>query len=143
MIFGTLPVTKQPVVVLANYSIFEITSESWQGKTYHFVGEDVKNHCARTSTPILMFDKTQMIGITASGRTYKLVNSANEHSIEASDESYIFNLFFKVNGGKTKKDVTQDFMAGTQEITKNLLDPTQSHETPKLKRSRAQAKKPS
>jgi len=138
-----MPVTHDPEIVLSGYAIMELETGSWKGKTYHFVGNDVRNGGGRTSTPIQVFDKEQMIGITASGRTYKLVENRVGFS-DMGDSAYIFNMFFQANHGTFKKDVTEQFLSGNKRILKNLMDAEQSAETEHLKKARkARKKKPS
>lgn len=119
MIFSALPVETDPEVVLRSFAIYEVQSKLWKGKTYHFVGAD--RYGGRCSSAIRAFDVKQMIGVTNSGRVYKLEDVGGIRFGEARDASYVFETWCSANQVHKKKNVTEAFLKGSKSITKNIM----------------------
>ena len=106
MIFKPVGVDIQPEVTLTEWQIVEVDGNfDGMGKTYHFLGVI---DTGRISSPIKEFDKEKMIGITRSGRVYKLkgepamkLDALYVLSVWAGNNEYTF---------VTDKFITQDFI---------------------------------
>lgn len=68
----------QPEIRLGNWTVFELAD----GRRF-FMGEaEGAEERMRTSTPIVRFDKTNMTGVTQSGRIYHLVGDPRPDPLE-------------------------------------------------------------
>ena len=78
----------EPEVSLRNWVIYEIEG------TRHFVGYNIREGSGRVSSPIVKFDKEKMIGVTRSGRVYRLIGESNY----SADAHYTWYRWCNLNG---------------------------------------------
>jgi hypothetical protein len=82
-IWRVKPIAESPEIILDNWTIFEVSTPLWAGKTRHFVGYNVGDREGRVSSAIVEFDAEKMLGKTCSGRVYKLAGSQGDGSADA------------------------------------------------------------
>lgn len=88
-----------PEVRLDRWSVFRVAKKDG-GFTDHFIGRNMELGDGRVSSPIEAFDHADMVGKTASGRTYRLVGDSGVDM----DAIYVFDRW-KGIFGVTEKDV--------------------------------------
>jgi|GEM_PF-967724 len=71
-IWKVTPIDTEPEIVLADWTVFEVTSKLWPERTRHFVGYNQTGREGRVSSAIVWFDSDKMRGQTRSGRIYQL-----------------------------------------------------------------------
>ncbi|MGU7783266.1 hypothetical protein [Burkholderia sp. PU8-34] len=91
--------TDQSEIMLASWSIRET-----QDGTRYFVGFSLERQDGRVSTSIVSLDPSTRIGVTSSGRHYRLVGRAGFDS----DAEYVWNLVVSVRNLGEWRDVTPD-----------------------------------
>jgi len=74
------PIAESPEIILDNWTIFEVSTPLWPGKTRHFVGYNHRDREGRVSSAIVEFDAEKMLGKTRSGRVYKLTGRQGDGS---------------------------------------------------------------
>ncbi|WP_207002729.1 hypothetical protein [Trinickia mobilis] len=68
----------------------------------HFVGFNIANRDGRVSSRIVELDCTHRVGVTTSGRRYRLLGRAGYNS----DAEYVWNWYLKNRGIESWEDVT-------------------------------------
>lgn len=101
-IFKQPSIEIQPNITLYRWGIFKVKSKLWDEETYHFVGDD---GYGRTSSKIVKFDKENLIGITESGRIYKLVKNHKGLNLDAG---YVFGRYCDINEIYEKVEVNPE-----------------------------------
>lgn len=101
-IWKTTPVASVPQIKLASWSIYEVSSEYWIGRTRHFVGYNLTEREGRASSAIVEFDPVAKRGVTESGRVYELVGAPGN----SGDGIYTFNQWCEINKVSDCMDVT-------------------------------------
>ena len=86
----------------------EITLECWSirevnGGNRHFVGSNIIYQDGRVSTPIVSFDPRTRLGVTSSGRLYRLLGRAGINK----DAEYVWNRVLSIWEISSWTDVTQ------------------------------------
>jgi len=94
-------VSDNPEVILTQWQVYELNDGS-----RHFVGYNSMNYEGRVSSSIKEFDKEKMIGITRSGRIYKLEgpNGCN------GDAQYVWNSWKIINNISECNEVTKEYI---------------------------------
>ena len=100
-IWPVASVSETPHVALVQWFI----AETDKGEK-HFVGYNVTDGEGRVSSAIREFDKTTMVGITRSGRLYKLVNESGYNA----DALHVWHLWRAFNKVESWSDVTEDVL---------------------------------
>jgi hypothetical protein len=95
-----------PAIDIGPWSIFELESQLWEGKSRHIVGYNMTEREGRVSSQIVSFDKDKKIATTESGRHYRLVG--NESGV-SSDGSYVFNAWCRRNDAFNLKNVSEEY----------------------------------
>jgi hypothetical protein len=85
-----ISVEKEPEVGLTHWQIMEV-SDQIGTKSRHFVGLD--QFGGRVSSSIQEFDANKKIGVTRSGRIYKLIGCPSK----SLDAEYVWNIWKKDN----------------------------------------------
>jgi hypothetical protein len=93
-IWKVKPIAEAPELILDNWTIFEVSTPLWPGKTRHFVGYNVGDREGRVSSEIAEFDVEKMLGKTRSGRVYKLSGRQGDGS---SDGLHTWGLWCRRN----------------------------------------------
>ena len=101
-IWNTTSVDENPVLELAAWMVVEVTPP---GTDRHFVGWNLTEREGRTSSKIVSYDKETKIGITNSGRQYKLVG---EPGLDG-DAVYTFTKWCKINAVESYEDVSDEY----------------------------------
>lgn len=83
MIYETVCVKDQPVIVLKDWQVIEVRLPGFDVPTLHFNGYAVENHEGRVSSPIVAFDRATRIGQTWSGRQYRLQGEPGAYNEDA------------------------------------------------------------
>jgi hypothetical protein len=96
----------EPYVELTNWAVVELTSELWDGSSVHFVGYNVKHREGRVSSPVMSYNVVTKVGITRSGRRYKLTGTPGLNQ----DASYVFGTYKRINKVETVVGLTDDFV---------------------------------
>ena len=71
-IWSVAPIDEEPEIILTDWTVYEITSGLWPDKTRHFVGYNALGREGRVSSVIVQYDHEKAVGMTKSGRIYKL-----------------------------------------------------------------------
>jgi hypothetical protein len=82
-------VEQEPQVILWCWTIYEVESELWSGRTRHIVGYGGFIQGGRVSSSVVSFDPETMKMQTESGRVYKLLGDTRYNS----DAAYVFNVW--------------------------------------------------
>ncbi len=106
MFYHPEPVDRSPDVILAKWSVFEFNKNELTSR--HFVGFNLLSLDGRVSSPIEVFDKETMTGITKSGRSYRLRGQSGVHE----DALYVFFKWKVINGANDNMiiDVTGEYL---------------------------------
>lgn len=104
IICDVAPVSKAPEVTLQNWRIFDIGTEK-----FIFFGRDISSKRWRASSPITTFDLERMIGVTQSGRVYRLSGLLGFPDDGAQET---FEFFCLAAGISCARDVTGEFESG-------------------------------
>ena len=99
-IWKCMPVTAEPEVTLVEWRIMETE----RGER-HFVGARVDNRTSRVSSAIVGFDPKRMMGVSSSGRVYKLLGPPGWDE----DVDYVWSvwrLMYKVSSYADVTDAT-------------------------------------
>ncbi|MGY3581980.1 hypothetical protein ACVIGB_001097 [Bradyrhizobium sp. USDA 4341] len=94
------PVNVEPETVLTRYRVFELPAG-----TRHFCGYVDSAFEGRVSSGILSWDPDTMIGITRSGRRYRLEGDPGMHP----DALYVWGRWKDLNSVSDYKDVTAEY----------------------------------
>ncbi|KAB0667703.1 sigma-70 family RNA polymerase sigma factor [Oryzomonas japonica] len=129
LIWRVKPISADPEVTLTDWTIFEVSSALWPQKTRHFVGYNVYGREGRVSSAIMEFDAEKMIGVTRSGRVYRLDGCQGDGSPDGLHTWYYWCLRNKITNShvvdpdqlsnqatESLEDVADD--PDAQEITK-------------------------
>lgn len=100
-----------PEVELTNWSICEVSSALWSERTRHFIGHSLTEGPGRVSSAIQHFDQDYMVGITRSGRSYKLSGNPGRDS----DAQYVFGIWCARNQISEITDVTNEYLIYPEE----------------------------
>ncbi|KAA0894254.1 hypothetical protein [Oryzomonas rubra] len=92
-IWKTEPIDREPEIVLTDWTVYEVSSNLWPGRTRHFVGFSVMGREGRVSSAIVQFDADKMAGVTESGRVYLLKGAQGGHP----DGLYVWGLWCRRN----------------------------------------------
>lgn len=103
-IWRATSIEEVPSLKLKDWTIYEVESELWEGKTRHFCGYNMTEGEGRVSSAIVVFDKGTKIGRTESGRNYELVGRP-KYSV---DGSYVWSFFVQRNKLYNIKDVSKE-----------------------------------
>ena len=95
-------VNEDPEIALINWTVFETTDEGER----HFVGTVANQGYARVSSPIQSYDSESRVGITRSGRKYRLVGNPGIDS----DGSYILWQWLDLHGKPNIDSVYQQYL---------------------------------
>jgi hypothetical protein len=96
-IYRACDVDEQPEICLERWSIRQTGAGN-----RHFVGVNVKNGDGRVSSRIVELDCARRIGVTESGRRYRLLGRAGY----SSDAEYVWNLCVRYWPIESWEDVT-------------------------------------
>lgn len=99
-------VSCEPLVELGRWKVYELKVKDLTERTRHFVGYNYMNREGRVSSPIISFDKEKRIGVTRSGREYRL---QDEHGFD-KDAQYVFGLWCKRNEVTDIVDVSNEYV---------------------------------
>ncbi len=105
MLYKPLGVDVYPEIVLARWRIFEVSSRFWEGRTRHFVGDNLTEGSGRVSSQIVQFDKEKMMGITRSNRAYELRGPSGFDR----DGLYVWNRWCEICEAENIVDVTEEY----------------------------------
>jgi hypothetical protein len=93
-IWSATPIDQTPEIELRDWQIYEVSSdEEMTNATRHFVGYNITEGEGRASSSIQFFDPVRRIGITRSGRVYKLVGEPGHNS----DANYVWSRWMLIN----------------------------------------------
>lgn len=95
-----------PAIDIGPWSIFELESPHWEGKSRHIVGYNMTEREGRVSSAIDSFDKDKKTITTSSGRLYRLVG---DESGVSSDGSYVFNSWCRRAEAFNLVDVSEEY----------------------------------
>lgn len=95
-------IEQEPEVKLWSWSIYEVESSLWNGRTLHIVGYGGYAHGGRTSSKVVSFDPETMKMQTERGRVYKLLGDPGF----SLDAEYVFNVWCARNEVTIRKEVT-------------------------------------
>lgn len=101
-IWRATPVDQVPEIELDQWRIFEAKSPYWEGTTRHFIGYNLTEGEGRVSSAIQNFDHDKMIGITRSGRVYRLVGEPGW----SRDAEFVWTRWCESNHVEDQRDVT-------------------------------------
>lgn len=132
MLIPAPKVQNEPVTELSQFGVFEVESELWNGKTYHFVGAVcggmviggslTSKGTGRCSSAIKAYDVENRVGITESGRVYKLIDLSPYVGGVNKDASYVFQRWCDTNKVTKYKNVTKQFLKGNKKIMKSIIE---------------------
>jgi hypothetical protein len=83
-------IESEPEIELVNLLIMKVKSGLWPDETLHFVGYSLSGREGRVSSRIVEFDRERMVGMTRSGRVYRLEGPAGNGS---SDGRYVWGYW--------------------------------------------------
>ena len=118
-IWRVKPIAEVPEVILDNWTIFEVMTPLWPGKTRHFVGYNLGDREGRVSSAIVEFDVEKMLGKTRSGRVYKLAGHQGDGS---ADGLHTWGLWCRRN------EVTECQVVGPEHLAEMELNAGEVHE---------------
>lgn len=98
-IWNSPPITEQPEYRLVDWCIFETD----RGER-HFLGYSLDSRDGRVSSAIETFDTTARIGVTRSGRVYRLGGNPGRNP----DAYYVWGVWIRVNNVTSWRDVTDE-----------------------------------
>lgn len=101
-VWTTTPVTHQPTLTLKYWSIYELPD-----RDRHFVGWAIENLEGRVSSRIEEFDANSMVGVTSTGRVYKLDGPPGGNS----DAEYTWDRWRSINDVGAFVDVSREVWA--------------------------------
>lgn len=87
-VWNVLPINLAPEVELTDWAVFEL-----ENGDRHFAGYNITHSEGRASSLIVSFDKTNMTGITSSGRVYSLVGKPGIYG----DGLYVWGRWCNIN----------------------------------------------
>ena len=90
-------VDEQPEIYLERWSIRQTSAGN-----RHFVGFNVEDRDGRVSSRIVELDCARRIGVTESGRTYRLLGRAGY----SSDGEYVWNWYVRASSIENWEDIT-------------------------------------
>lgn len=96
-IYRACDVDKQPEIYLERWSIRQTCTGS-----QHFVGFNIEGQGGRVSSRIVELDCARRVGVTESGRRYRLLGRAGHNS----DAEYVWNWYVQSQGIESWEDVT-------------------------------------
>ena len=113
------PVGVEPEIVLLRWTVREIDAGS-----RHFVGARADDFSGRVSSAIVNFDSATMIGITRTGRAYRLEGPPGVNQ----DAEYVWSSWCTTNSVLTYVDVSIDATGYKPESSEGPLirDPSDS-----------------
>lgn len=71
-VWSIASIDDEPEIVLTDWTVFGVISGLWPDKTRHFVGYNASDREGRVSSAIVKFDAEKAVGLTRSGRIYRL-----------------------------------------------------------------------
>jgi hypothetical protein len=71
-VWNVSPIDEEPEIILTDWTVFEVESRLWPDKTRHFVGYNESWREGRASSAIVKLDAEKALGMTNSGRIYRL-----------------------------------------------------------------------
>jgi hypothetical protein len=95
----------EEVVELRDWGVFEIPSLDQDGRDRHFVGSTDLDP-GRVSSRIVSFDPETMIGVTRSGRQYRLVGNPGVNS----DGRYVWANWMGIMKASDPVNVTNEYL---------------------------------
>jgi hypothetical protein len=98
-IWTTIPVDRQPTLTLEEWRVFDTPVDGW-----HFVGYCLENMEGRVSSAVKSFDPAKGIGVTRTGRIYRLAGRPGNNG----DAEYTWNVWVRMNNEMASRDVTQE-----------------------------------
>jgi hypothetical protein len=107
-VWQTTSIEETPQIELADWRIYEVSSELWPEITRHFCGYNLTEMEGRVSSSIVEFDKDKLTGKTRSGRVYKLSDEKIRLS-QSGDAAYVWSFFVERNKLSNIKDVTKEY----------------------------------
>ena len=97
-----------PALELAAWKVYEVSSPHWEGRTRHFSGYNLTEMEGRASSAIADFDSDAFVGITKSGRRYRLVGNRVTMG-EQGDAGYVWDFFVARNQLFDIVDVSSEY----------------------------------
>jgi hypothetical protein len=97
-----------PELELAAWKIYEVSSPLWEGRTRHFSGYNLTEMEGRASNVIVDFDYDAFVGITKSGRKYRLVGNRVTMG-EQGDADYVWTYYVASNQLFDVVDVSAEY----------------------------------
>ena len=98
-------VQQQAEIELVQWGIAQVENGDW-----HFVGYNITDYEGRVSSRIVRFDLDSMIGVTASGRVYRLYGPPGDPP--SPDALYVFERWRAINGVERFEDITGRLLSG-------------------------------
>jgi len=90
----TSTVEQTPEIELCDWQIYEVCDNpEMNNLTRHFVGYNLTEGEGRASSAIQVFDPVRRVGITNSGRVYKLIGEPGRNS----DADYVWARWMTIN----------------------------------------------
>ena len=102
-IWNVASIDEEPEIVLTNWVVFVATSKLWSEQTLHFVGYNVFSRMGRVSSAIIKFDCEKSVGMTESGRIYRLQGPQGSGSL---DGLYLWNLWCQRNEVSESEEIS-------------------------------------
>lgn len=106
-IYKPASIERESGVPLSQWSVRQVQLPADIKPTHHFVGFNNNTYDGRVSSPVQAFDEKSRVGVTASGRGYKLLGEPGHNG----DAEYVWNHWMSINGVKPEdvKDVTDQY----------------------------------
>lgn len=104
-IWSVNSVSDESKTVVSSWKVFEVPEEMGLPPTRHIVGYVDRLREGRVSSPIVEFDKSEMCGISRSGRKYYLSGPSGVDS----DALYVWNVWCNRNNVTAPIDVSSEY----------------------------------
>ena len=111
-IWSTFPVEIEPEICLESWAVIETEPEFHQR---HFLGVRLDRRSARISSEIASFDHGAMLGVTSTGRHYKLVGPPGW----TTDTWYVLRNWCRLNNVAEVSDVTLEYVRKAESSSQN------------------------
>jgi hypothetical protein len=99
-IWNSTSIEDTPHIALARWRVYQTETGE-----HHFVGYNMTEREGRVSSAIQSFDKNTRIGITRSGRHYKLSDNSGANL----DAEYVWGRWVEINKVTEITDVTEQY----------------------------------